>query len=73
MTGLVMFGSFKTQSCVLHCGHRVQPIDVDDIREAMIPIAHPREDSLLNRPMKDGINLPKLMEELAQALLMCRV
>ena len=41
-------------------------IDVDDIREAMIPMARPREDSLLNRPMTDGINLPKLMEELAQ-------
>ncbi|SPD72001.1 Sigma-54 interacting regulator [uncultured Desulfobacterium sp.] len=41
-------------------------IDIEDIREAMIPIARPMDAGLLNRPLKDGINLPKLMEQLAQ-------
>jgi len=41
-------------------------IGIEDIREAMIPIFHSRDDNLLNRPMKDGIKLPELMEKLAQ-------
>nr|MBC8360796.1 sigma-54-dependent Fis family transcriptional regulator [Candidatus Desulfatibia profunda] len=41
-------------------------IDIEDIRESMLPMANPNEDRLLDRPMKDGINLPELMEKLAQ-------
>ena len=41
-------------------------IGIDDIREAMIPISHSREDTLLNRSIKEGVNLPELMDKLAQ-------
>jgi len=41
-------------------------ISLDDIKEAVIPISLSREDSLLNRPVKDGVNLPELMDKLAQ-------
>jgi transcriptional regulator with PAS, ATPase and Fis domain len=41
-------------------------IDVEDIREAMLPIAPTGDDGLLGRPLKDGINLLSLMEKLAQ-------
>ena len=41
-------------------------IGIEDIREAMIPISHSREDTLLDRPIKDGVNLPELMDKLAQ-------
>ena len=41
-------------------------IGVEDVREAMIPVLHSTDDKLLDRPMKDGVNLPELMEKLAQ-------
>jgi transcriptional regulator with PAS, ATPase and Fis domain len=41
-------------------------IEVEDIREAMLPTVNPANDSLLHKPLGDGINLPKLMEILAQ-------
>ncbi|MEJ2169915.1 MAG: sigma 54-interacting transcriptional regulator [Desulfobacterales bacterium] len=41
-------------------------IDVEDIREAMLPMADSTSDSLLHKPLGDGINLPELMEILAQ-------
>jgi DNA-binding NtrC family response regulator len=41
-------------------------IGIEDMRDAMIPISHSRNDSLLNRPLKEGINLPEFMEKLAQ-------
>ena len=41
-------------------------ISLEDIKEAMMPISLSREDSLLNRPIKDGVNLPELMDKLAQ-------
>ena len=41
-------------------------IDIEDIREAMIPISRSGEEALMNRPLKDGVNLPELMEKLAQ-------
>jgi transcriptional regulator with PAS, ATPase and Fis domain len=41
-------------------------IDLEDIREAMLPMVNPTNDSLLHKPLDDGINLPKLMELLAQ-------
>lgn len=41
-------------------------IDLEDIREAMLPMIGLGNDRLLNRPMTDGINLPGLMEILAQ-------
>ena len=41
-------------------------IEVEDIREAMLPMVNPTNDSLLHKPLGDGINLPKLMEILAQ-------
>lgn len=41
-------------------------IDAEDIQESMLPIASPNNDRLLDRPMQDGINLPELMEKLAQ-------
>jgi DNA-binding NtrC family response regulator len=41
-------------------------IDMEDIREAMLPIVGTHNDSLLHKPLGDGINLPGLMEQLAQ-------
>ena len=41
-------------------------IDVDDIREAMLPVLKTEDDGLLGKPINDGINLLKLMEKLAQ-------
>ena len=41
-------------------------IEVEDIREAMLPIVNHTNDSLLHKPLGDGINLPELMEILAQ-------
>ncbi len=41
-------------------------IGIEDVREAMILIARPKDDSLLNRPLGYGFKLPKLMEELAR-------
>ncbi|MBW2643020.1 MAG: sigma-54-dependent Fis family transcriptional regulator [Deltaproteobacteria bacterium] len=41
-------------------------IDIQDFREAMLPIINTDNDNLLNRSIKDGINLPELMEILAQ-------
>ena len=41
-------------------------IDIQDIREAMLPIININNDKLFDRPIKDGINLPELMEKLAQ-------
>jgi len=43
-----------------------QTISLEDIKEAMIPISLSREDGLLNRPLKDGINLSELIGKLAQ-------
>ena len=41
-------------------------IEVEDIRDAMLPIVNHANDSLLHKPLGDGINLPELMEILAQ-------
>jgi len=41
-------------------------IDLEDIQDAMLPMADSTNDSLLHKPLGDGINLPKLMEILAQ-------
>jgi transcriptional regulator with PAS, ATPase and Fis domain len=41
-------------------------IDLEDIREAMLPMAQPGDDGLLGKPLDDGINLLDLMEKLAQ-------
>jgi len=41
-------------------------IDTQDISEAMLPIININNDKLLDRPIKNGINLPELMENLAQ-------
>jgi hypothetical protein len=41
-------------------------IAVEDIREAMLPIVNTNNDSLLHKPLGERINLPKLMETLAQ-------
>jgi transcriptional regulator with PAS, ATPase and Fis domain len=41
-------------------------IGLEDIRDAMLPMVNPTDDSLLHKPLGDGINLPKLMEKLAQ-------
>jgi len=41
-------------------------IDVEDIREAMLPMVNPNNERLLDRPMQDGVNLPELIEKLAQ-------
>jgi transcriptional regulator with PAS, ATPase and Fis domain len=41
-------------------------IEVEDIRDAMLPIVNHTNDSLLHKPLGDGINLPELMEILAQ-------
>jgi len=41
-------------------------IDLEDIRDAMLPMAQPGDDGLLGRPLDDGINLLNLMEKLAQ-------
>lgn len=43
-----------------------ETIDIEDIREAMIPISRSGEEALMNRPLKNGVNLPELMEKLAQ-------
>ena len=41
-------------------------IDLEDIRDAMLPMVKPTNESLLHKPLGDGINLPELMEILAQ-------
>jgi len=41
-------------------------IDLEDIRDAMLPVAHPSDDGLLGKSVADGINLMNLMEKLAQ-------
>ena len=41
-------------------------INLEDIKEAMIPISLSREDSLLDMPIQDGVNLTELMGKLAQ-------
>lgn len=41
-------------------------IGVEDIRESILPAAPSRVEVFLNRPLGDGFNLPKLMEQLAQ-------
>jgi DNA-binding NtrC family response regulator len=41
-------------------------IALEDIREAMLPMVNPTNDSLLHKPLGDGVNLPKLVEKLAQ-------
>lgn len=41
-------------------------ISLEDIKEAMIPISLSRKDSLLGRSIEDGVNLPELMDKLAQ-------
>ena len=41
-------------------------IDLEDMRDAMLPIAQAGDDGLLGKPLDDGINLFNLMEKLAQ-------
>jgi DNA-binding NtrC family response regulator len=41
-------------------------INVEDIREAMLPVLKTEDDGLLGKPINDGINLLQLMEKLAQ-------
>jgi len=41
-------------------------IDVENIREAMLPVLKTEDDGLLGKPINDGINLLQLMEKLAQ-------
>jgi transcriptional regulator with PAS, ATPase and Fis domain len=41
-------------------------IDLEDIRDAMLPMPRPGGDGLLGKPLDDGINLLNLMEKLAQ-------
>jgi DNA-binding NtrC family response regulator len=41
-------------------------IDAQDITEAMLPMIHVNNDKLLGRPLGDGLNLPEIMEKLAQ-------
>ena len=41
-------------------------IDLEDIRDAMLPMAQPGADGLLGKPLADGIKLMELMEKLAQ-------
>ena len=43
-----------------------QTISLEDIKDAMIPISLSREDSLLDMPIKDGVNLTELMGKIAQ-------
>ena len=41
-------------------------IDVQDIREAMLPMINTNNDKLLDRPLGKDFNLPELMDKLAQ-------
>ena len=41
-------------------------ISLEDIKEAMIPIAPSRTDDLLERPIQDGVNLQELLAKLAK-------
>ena len=41
-------------------------IDLEDIRDAMLPMSQPGDDGLLEKPLADGINLLDLMEKLAR-------
>ncbi len=41
-------------------------IDLEDIREALLPMIHKADDELLGNPLEDGLNLFDLMEKLAQ-------
>jgi len=41
-------------------------IDLEDIRDAMLPLAQAGDDGLLGKPLDNGINLSNLMEKLAQ-------
>ncbi|MDF1593524.1 MAG: sigma 54-interacting transcriptional regulator [Desulfobacterales bacterium] len=52
-----------TRAAIWSAGHA---IDVKDISEAMLPVINPVNDKLLDRPLNEGINLPNLIEKLAQ-------
>lgn len=41
-------------------------ISLEDIQDAMLPMASANNDDLLGKPIEDGINLSNLMEKLAQ-------
>ena len=41
-------------------------IDTQDVSEAMLPMASPANDNLLDRPMGDGVNLLQLIEKLSK-------
>jgi transcriptional regulator with PAS, ATPase and Fis domain len=41
-------------------------INIDDIRDAILPLTQSSEDDLLDKPLADGINLFELMEKLAR-------
>ena len=41
-------------------------IDIQDIREAMLPMITTDNDNLLDRPLSQGVKLPELMEKIAQ-------
>ncbi|MDD5204857.1 MAG: sigma-54 dependent transcriptional regulator, partial [Desulfobacterales bacterium] len=41
-------------------------ITAEDIKEAMIQVSQPKEEALLSKAIHDGVNLPDLMEKLAQ-------
>ena len=43
-----------------------QTISLEDIKEAMIPISLSREDSLLDMPIQEGVNLSELIGNLAK-------
>jgi len=52
-----------TRAAIWSVGHT---IDVKDITEAMLPVINPANDKLLDRSLNEGINLPNLIEKLAQ-------
>lgn len=43
-----------------------QSITVEDIREAMLPVTGTGNDTLINRSLSEGVNLPDLMTKLAK-------
>jgi DNA-binding NtrC family response regulator len=43
-----------------------QEIGAEDVRDALIPEIVPGEADILNRPLGEGLNLPELLEEVAQ-------
>ena len=61
-----MSGNYKIHLLRAAIWSGEENISLEDIKEALIPMALSGEDNLLNMPIKDGINLQEIMGKVAQ-------